>query len=290
MKLNHKILTLILSSVLILGIATYLLTQKQAKNLYLDSENILITTIFHSLRDTLIEDIINENKLKVTLQLRKLGENKNPIEFLYVSTNKEQVFAHSFINGFPRYLLTNQQTPIKSSNLNEIINNDMVLIGKYQTQRGVIYEYRGELIKGLGTYLHIAINQSLILNKLSHNKQEIFQLSLLFLLLLLMAIYFFTKRLTAPIVALTASIKTFTETKGKGANFGANFDFAPSSFNEINTVASAFKKAIDWQYQTTCLLKEREQYLATTLNSIGDAVITTDEKGNVLTMNPVAEQ
>lgn len=37
-------------------------------------------------------------------------------------------------------------------------------------------------------------------------------------------------------------------------------------------------------------LQEREQNLAITLNSIGDAVITTDAEGNVTSMNPVAER
>ncbi len=37
-------------------------------------------------------------------------------------------------------------------------------------------------------------------------------------------------------------------------------------------------------------LQESEQDLAITLNSIGDAVITTDSKGNITRMNPVAEQ
>ena len=37
-------------------------------------------------------------------------------------------------------------------------------------------------------------------------------------------------------------------------------------------------------------VREREVYLATTLASIGDGVITTDEHGRVVEMNPVAEQ
>ena len=38
------------------------------------------------------------------------------------------------------------------------------------------------------------------------------------------------------------------------------------------------------------LLRESEQYLSTTLNSIGDAVITADTLGRVVRMNPVAEE
>ncbi len=42
--------------------------------------------------------------------------------------------------------------------------------------------------------------------------------------------------------------------------------------------------------RTSQLLEQREQNLAITLNSIGDAVITTDVEGCVTRMNPVAEQ
>jgi len=37
-------------------------------------------------------------------------------------------------------------------------------------------------------------------------------------------------------------------------------------------------------------LKENRENLKTTLNSIGDAVIATDEKGNIIVMNPVDEE
>ena len=44
-----------------------------------------------------------------------------------------------------------------------------------------------------------------------------------------------------------------------------------------------------YKYQMEQQLREREQWLATTLRSIGDSVITTDTEGLVTFMNPVAE-
>jgi len=49
------------------------------------------------------------------------------------------------------------------------------------------------------------------------------------------------------------------------------------------------KNEIEKHKWTEATLHEREQWFATTLKSIGDAVITTDNEGRVTFMNPVAE-
>jgi len=67
--------------------------------------------------------------------------------------------------------------------------------------------------------------------------------------------------------------------------------------DEIGTLKRAFNDMLEQIHkreqardEAEQALSEREQDLVVTLNSIGDAVIVTDIKGNVTRMNPVAEQ
>lgn len=64
----------------------------------------------------------------------------------------------------------------------------------------------------------------------------------------------------------------------------------PSGIRELDTMTAGFNNMAKARQSAENLLREREQDLAITLNSIGDAVITTDAEGNVTRMNPVAEQ
>ncbi|MBE9515697.1 MAG: PAS domain-containing protein, partial [Proteobacteria bacterium] len=65
---------------------------------------------------------------------------------------------------------------------------------------------------------------------------------------------------------------------------------ALSGIRELDMMATSFNSMTKARQNAENLLREREQDLAITLNSIGDAVITTDSESHVTRMNPVAEQ
>jgi PAS domain S-box-containing protein len=59
---------------------------------------------------------------------------------------------------------------------------------------------------------------------------------------------------------------------------------------ELGTLTDAFNHMLERIQAQREALQESEQSLATTLDSIADAVIATDTEGRILRMNPVAEQ
>ncbi|MBT3258964.1 MAG: response regulator [Deltaproteobacteria bacterium] len=91
-------------------------------------------------------------------------------------------------------------------------------------------------------------------------------------------------RFNIPVVYLTAYADEEILEKAKVAEpFG--YIIKPFEERELNT---AIEMAL-YKHKMERKLKESEEWLATTLNSIGDAVIATDTKSCVTFMNPVAE-
>jgi PAS domain S-box-containing protein len=90
--------------------------------------------------------------------------------------------------------------------------------------------------------------------------------------------------MNTPVVFITANADAATLNRAKITEpYG--FILKPFDEREIQTTLEmAF-----FRYKTDQELRESQQWLATTLQSIGDAVIATDEHGNIKFMNPIAE-
>jgi PAS domain S-box-containing protein len=92
-------------------------------------------------------------------------------------------------------------------------------------------------------------------------------------------------RFNIPVIYLTAYAD---ETILEKAKITEPFGYIIKPF-EDRELHSAIQMAL-YKHKMEQQLREKEKWLSTVLNSIGDAVITTDIKGNVLFINPVAEK
>lgn len=92
-------------------------------------------------------------------------------------------------------------------------------------------------------------------------------------------------QLQVPVVYLTAYADDETLNRAKMAE---PYGFILKPF-ESRDLCTAIEIAL-YKHQIEKQLREREQWLSTTIKSIGDAVITTDSQGLVTFMNPVAEE
>lgn len=277
MTIANRIIILILITLSISGLANLLLTRHQSAILHADSEKILAHTVVQSLREAVVQDVINNNKLRVSDLLRSLIRHDNPIEFLYVTRGvNHEVFAHSFTEGFPAFLVSDHDSKIEREGI--------FLSHKYETVNGLIFIYDENLLPGLDTVLHIGINQTEIQQQLAKNNQTILITSIIIALIALFIALLLSRQLSTPLTRFVAQIQRYGSGQGLALTGLHN---APA---EIAQLAKVFQTATSDREKTLERLAEREQHLALTLDSIGDAVITTDSDGQITRMNPIAEQ
>jgi two-component system cell cycle sensor histidine kinase/response regulator CckA len=92
---------------------------------------------------------------------------------------------------------------------------------------------------------------------------------------------FFARQITTSLSAATQAAGAFGR--------GKSFPLEGSRLKEADEFLITLKDAHQAREQLTEELKQNRDWLQTTLNSIGDGVITTDRNGNVTMLNPVAQ-
>ncbi len=93
------------------------------------------------------------------------------------------------------------------------------------------------------------------------------------------------RRLDIPVIYLTA---LYDEETLQRAKLTEPYGYLLKPFNE-NELNSTLQMTLH-RYRLEQQLKEHEQWLAATLNSIGEGVVTTDAQGRIKSMNPAAQE
>ncbi len=101
-------------------------------------------------------------------------------------------------------------------------------------------------------------------------------------------IYFLFHRLVARHLS---TISKFSEQHDPlSNNTSLSLERSSKQHDEFDAVVESINDMHARLHEQISEINQQKQYLSQTLNSIGDAVITTDDKGNVTRLNPVAEQ
>lgn len=277
MRLQSRILLLVVILCLVLGGGIFFLFQKMQQQQQQQAQFILAKTVVQSLSDTLADKVLNGNHFAVNQLLERLQSyDENPIEYIYLTDIHNQIFAHSYGNMIPRFLIDHLH--VHKQQVSHVTK-----IAEYQTERGLIFEYEVSLIKGLGITLHLGLNQTEFLQESLKGNHQFLQVFFILAVIIILFAWLITLKISDPIKQLTVLVGAY----GKGE--AVDFSQFKTHDKETKLLSETLQNAIKDRNQSEKALFKREQDLAITLNSIGDAVIATDENGYVTRMNPIAE-
>ncbi|NOQ16946.1 MAG: PAS domain S-box protein, partial [Methyloprofundus sp.] len=129
----------------------------------------------------------------------------------------------------------------------------------------------------------VKVNKGEVFAELTTMKYTFFLVIGLFSVILIVGIILILKNIITPITQLTLAVQKVIK-----GDLAVNVD--ESASDEMGSLAKAFNVMTSSLAEMKLNLENKEERLKVTFNSIGDAVIVTDELGNITAMNPVAEQ
>lgn len=147
-------------------------------------------------------------------------------------------------------------------------------------------------------YLFARFDLSSLMNELEYRQQqEIIHITIIHLGLLFIGFLFLYISMNSRIRSIINGISNFSNGvyhsrinlpgKDEFSRISRGFDAMADKLQTQNASLMALTEQLKGQHRD---LAQREQDLRVTLNSIGDAVITTDAEGRVTRMNPVAQR
>ena len=276
MRLSNKLILLVVGILIFVFIGIFYFQTKQITKHLTSNQLEWVDTLTNSLSESIARDTIDGNKLNVTDLLQRLVKDQ-AVEYVYVTGMEGELFAHSFKEGMPRFLLKDigkHSDVITSSHVDKT----------YKTKQGVISEVNAPLIEGLAARIHLGVNQSEVKAVLRNVRNEIvWFFSFLGLISILIAVLI-AHRINRPLIDFTQKLLVFNRSRLK------TFPKIETTDPEIINLINVFHDVISEREKADEALAKLQQRLLLhrELSPLGIIEWTTGFK--FVDLNPAAQK
>lgn len=187
MKIQNKLLLLLLATTFSIGVITLLMVNYTTSHHFMEHDKEWIQTLSSSIAEGIAEDTINSESVKAYASLSQIVRDNENISYAYIIGFNDDIFVHTFNRGFPDALKTARLGNPSSETL------------RIKTRQGDIIDYAQPIVSGLPASLHLGISTKRMSTTLNALNFEVVVGIILATLFFSIFIYFSTRRVTRPL-------------------------------------------------------------------------------------------
>ncbi len=218
-----------------------------------------VDTLAQAIAEGVSQDTIDGDNIHARELLRRIVSKDKALEYIYVTNFDGLLFAHTFDGGFPKVLAER----LYSGNYSGTV--------QYSTEHGKIEEVVFPLIKGMGAYLHIGVNQKEIERLVVRTQTDLILIVGLVTLAGMGLALLIGGRMSQPLQSLSEQI-------GRYAKQGKNIKVkVKTSEPDIRKLADVFNKMVVARSQALSRLRESEERFKDFSESASDWFWEMDE-------------
>lgn len=197
MKIQHKLLLLLLATTFSIGVITLLVVNYTTTDHFMEHDKAWIQTLSKSIAEGIAEDTINSESVKAYSSLSQIVRDNENITYAYIIGFNDDIFVHTFNRGFPDAL--------KSARLGDASSESL----RIKTKQGYILDYAQPIISGLPASLHLGISTQRMETTLNDLSFEVVAGIILTTLFFSIFVYFSTRRVTRPLEQFITSMDQY---------------------------------------------------------------------------------
>jgi len=195
MKLVNRIMFLIITVTLVTAIMIIYISGKLIKEGFLAVDKEWAESLVLTLSEGIAKDTINGNAVQVKQVLDAVVGRSEELTYAYVIDFDQNIFAHTFKEGFPLAILKN--LPDQKENKIIIDNQE-------------VYEVAYPIIDGMAAQIHLGINQDTDDLIILGVKKDLFVITIIIFFVVVIVTISFSHRITKPIEQLGKAMEQYS--------------------------------------------------------------------------------